>query len=126
MSTFICPPVIANPSINCAGIHDPGAALDQPFQASLQVSGKTFLSEFKVLVQRRYPGQPRNQGVAHGPLSPLECDGTRGIESHVGGWVQSPSHCPGTEASPEYPVARAHPPLDLAGNLSGGAGPSTR
>src|SRR2546427_3153659 len=87
ISTLVCPPVFENTSFTWAGIHDPGAALDQHFQASLQVSGKTFLSGLKILVQHLYPGRSRNQGVAHGPVSPLECDGTRGIESHVGGWV---------------------------------------
>jgi len=34
------------------------------------------LSGFKVLVQHRYPGRTRNQGVAHGPVSPFEFDRT--------------------------------------------------
>ena len=42
----MCPPVFENTSFTWAGIHDPGAALDQHFQASLQVSGKTFLTPF--------------------------------------------------------------------------------
>src|SRR5438094_6652001 len=41
-------------------------------------------SGLKVLVQHRYPGQSRKQGVAHGPVSTNEPHGTRGIKSHVG------------------------------------------
>ena len=33
-------------------------------------------SGLKVLVQHRYRGQSRNQGVAHGPLSTIESHGT--------------------------------------------------
>jgi len=33
-------------------------------------------SGLKVLVQHRYPGQSRNQGVAHGPISTIESHGT--------------------------------------------------
>ena len=31
---------------------------------------------FKVLVQHQYPGSSRNEGVAHGLLSPIESHGT--------------------------------------------------
>jgi hypothetical protein len=39
---------------------------------------------FKILVQHQYPGCPRNQGVAHGTVSPIDPHGARRIESHVG------------------------------------------
>src|SRR5213594_2909293 len=87
---------------------------------------KRFPSGFKVLVQHRYPGQSRNQGVAHGTISTLEPHGARRIESHVGSRVSSPSHGPGDGASFEHPVARADAPPDHADDVSGGPGPSAR
>ena len=44
------------------------------------VAQKRFLSGLKILVQHRYPGRTRNQGVAHGPASPRKCRGARGVE----------------------------------------------
>lgn len=61
-------------------------------------------SGFKILVQHPDPGRTRNQGVAHGPISPLEFGEARGVESPVGRWVESPSHRAGAEPSPEPPV----------------------
>jgi hypothetical protein len=44
-------------------------------QTSARVENR-FLSGLKFLVQHLYPGHPRNEGVAHGPLSALDSHGT--------------------------------------------------
>jgi hypothetical protein len=57
----------------------------------VQSTTKGCASGLKILVQHRYPGRTRYQGVAHGPISTLEFGGTRGVESQVFMTMTSPT-----------------------------------
>ncbi len=59
-----------------ADIHHPISVTKTPTILVRIPFTKTIVSGLNILVQHRYPGRFRNQGVAHGPVSTSEPHGT--------------------------------------------------